>query len=228
MQHTEPFGRRLHYNKEEITRMCHRALLETGRMPSAPGPIEIDLFVEQYFDCRIVYEDISPCVLGFTAFGSGGEVVAIGVSASLSGAGAADTRRARTTIAHEAGHGLLHGSLLTGQIDPHPLFDGHIDRQRRRILCRAADFENQSGEYHGRWWEWQANQAIGGFLLPAKLVLECVDSLLEPVGMLRVRMLPAPTLEAAVRLVATTFDVNPVVARIRLTELFPQSEQPTL
>lgn len=222
---SEPFGRRLYYSREEINRMCFRALRETECLPVAPKPIEIELFVERYFNCRLEYRDLGLGVLGCIAFDVRGKVVMIAVSRSLFSAGAGDMRRAWTTIAHEAGHGLLHGTLFAGEIDEHPLFKDHIDRNRRRILCRNVDLENRSGRYHGKWWEWQANQAIGGLLLPSELVLECLSPLLEPVGTMQVGTLPTPIPEAAVRRVATTFEVNPAVAMIRLSELFTGGEQ---
>lgn len=197
-------------------------------MPSTPQPVEIDYFVERCFDCHVVYEDIDPHVLGFTAFNSQGRVELIGVSRRLFAAGSVDRQRAWATIAHEAGHGLLHRELFAGPIGQHTLFDGHVDLERRRILCRQADFGNRSGTYDGRWWEWQANQAIGGLLLPSKLVIECVQPLLEPSGALGIMTLPDPIPDVAIRRVATTFLVNPIVARIRLSELFPRADQPSL
>ncbi len=226
-RHPMPFGRRLYYSKEEINRRCSRALRETGCLPATPQPIEIELFVEKCFNCRVAYQDLDPGVLGCIAFDKG-RVVMIAVSKSLfRGAGKGNERRVWATIAHEAGHGLLHGPLFAGEISKHPLFEGHIDRRRRRILCRNSDLANRSGEYDGRWWEWQANQAIGGLLLPGRPVLECLAPLLEPVGTMH-NTLPIPIPEAAVQLVATTFEVNSVVARIRLSKLFADNEQQTL
>lgn len=223
-----PFGKRLYYRKEKINRMCYGALRETGCLPVTPRPIEIELFVEKRFNCPLAYLDLGPGVLGSIAFDARGKVAMIAVSRSLFSGGKGAERRAWTTVAHEAGHGLLHGRLFAEEIEEHPLFEDHVDRKRRRILCRKADLEYRSGGYHGKWWEWQANQAIGGLLLPSALVLDCLAPLLESVGAMQVSTLPTPIPEEAVQLVATTFEVNPVVARIRLSELFVGDEQPTL
>lgn len=227
-RHRDPFGRRLYYNKKEINRICCKALRETECLPGIPQPIEIELFVEKYFNCQVAYQNLNSGVLGCTAFDTNGKVAMIAVSRSLFDTGSGDRRRAWATIAHEAGHGLLHGRLFAGEIEEHPLFEDHIDRRRRRILCRNADLRIRSGGYHGKWWEWQANQAIGGLLLPGKLVMECLDPLLKPVGTMGVNTLPTPIPEEVVHLVATKFEVNPVVAQIRLSELFTGGGQPTL
>ena len=97
-----------------------------------------------------------------------------------------------------------------------------------RGIARKADLEYRSDGYHGKWWEWQANQAIGGLLLPGALVLKCLSPLLGPVDIMQASALPPSILEEAVELVATTFEVNPVVARIRQSDLFVGGEQPTL
>lgn len=228
VRHPEPFGKRLYYSKEKIDKICRKALRETECLPGTPQPIEIELFVEKCFNCNLVYRHLDPGVLGCVAFHPDGKVAMIAVSRSLFDGGIVGERRVWATIAHEAGHGLLHGNLFVGEIEEHPLFEGHIDRKRRRILCRKADLKDQSGGYHGKWWEWQANQAIGGLLLPGALVLKCLSPLLGPVDTMQASALPPSILGEAVELVATTFKVNPVVARIRLSDLFAGGEQPTL
>lgn len=70
-----------------------------------------------------------------------------------------------------------------------------------------------------------ANQAIGALLLPSELVGIAVESLTEEQGMLGMRVLPSAHREPAARLLAEAFDVNPAVARIRLSGLFPTVAQ---
>src|SRR3989441_11554119 len=58
------------------------------------------------------YEDLDKGVLGFTQFGRTG-VQAIVVARALDEDGTRPAeRRIRTTLAHEAGHGLLHAHLF--------------------------------------------------------------------------------------------------------------------
>lgn len=224
----EPFERRLYFDNGEIERICADALKSAGCLPTSCSPIEIDLFVEKAFDCRVVYDSLPPGVLGAAAFRRDGKVAAITVSRSLDSAGQVGQRRARTTWAHEAGHGLLHGPLFAQGNVRHPVLDSCFDYKRRRILCREPDFRASGTGYDGKWWEWQANQAIGPLLLPRELVRTAVEPLTEERGMLGFRVLPSAHREPAARLLAETFDVNPAVARIRLSGLFTTDAQGTL
>ena len=224
----KPFGRRLYFEDGEIERICADALKSAGCLPTTCAPVEIELFVEKAFDCRAVYDSLPAGVLGAAAFRRDGSLEEITVSRSLSADGQVGERRARSTWAHEAGHGLLHGPLFAQGTLRHPLLDDCFDYEKRRILCREADIGATSTSYHGKWWEWQANQAIGGLLLPRELVETCVESLTEEQGLFGIRVLPSTHREPAARLLAEVFDVNPTVARIRLSGLFPSDDQGTL
>ena len=224
----EPFGRQLYFSAGEIEEICADALAASGCLPLEPSPIEIDLFIEKYFECQIFYKDIAPDVLGFAEFDSNGRVEAVGAARSLFDGGSVGERRVRSTLAHEAGHGLLHATLFAAADESHPLLDGNFDHERRRIMCRAEDFRRRYEGYDGKWWEWQANQAIGGLLLPQRLVEACVEPLLEERGALRLRELPASNRERAARVLADTFEVNRAVARIRLAVLYSPSNQLSL
>jgi hypothetical protein len=87
-------------------------------------------FVEKEFKTALRYEDLGPENLGCTIFNSSGAVEAILVSRSLEEQNTIPARRrVRSTVAHEAGHGLLHGSL----------FHGAVRENQRLILCRSED-----------------------------------------------------------------------------------------
>ena len=223
-----PFGRRLYFGEGEIDRICVDALESVGCLPPTPSPIEIELFVEKRFACTVAYENLKPGVLGFAVFGAGGTVEAVGAERSLFDDGAVGARRAWATLAHEAGHGLLHAKLFSEDHARHPMLDGSFEYKQRRIMCRKEDLGMDPGGYDGKWWEWQANQAIGGLLLPARLVRACVEPHTKQSGSWGARELPAPMRERAARRVAATFDVNPAVARVRLNNLFPPVEQLSL
>ena len=75
--------------------------------------------------------------------------------------------------------------------------------------------------YRGRWWEFQANQAIGSLLLPGLLVNAFLDQSGIEVGSSGSRSLTPAQRESLAKKAAVTFDVNPIVARIRLDSLFP-------
>lgn len=223
-----PFGRRLYFAEGEIDRLCAVALESVGCMPPTPQPIEIDLFIEKYFGCAVAYEDLRPAVLGFAVFCPGGTIGLVGAARSLFNDGPVGERRVRSTLAHEAGHGLLHANLFSEALEPHPLLDDSFDYERRRIMCREEDLAAGPGGYDGKWWEWQANQAIGGLLLPRRLVEACVEPLTDASATLAPPALPTARRERAARQLADTFDVNLTVARIRIGSAFPPGGQLSL
>jgi hypothetical protein len=79
------------------------------KVPTPSGPYPFQL----YFD------DLGPDNLGCTIFNSSGAVQAILVSRSLEEQNTTPgRRRVRSTVAHEAGHGLLHGPLFAAGTSP--------------------------------------------------------------------------------------------------------------
>ena len=57
--------------------------------------------------------------------------------------------------------------------------------------------------------------------MPKPLVQAALAPVLTPRGVIGTLILPAHQRESAIRLLADTFDVNPVVARLRLDALLP-------
>jgi hypothetical protein len=206
-----PFPFQLYFEDlSEIDEICLEALKRQSHLPSEPAPIRIERFVEKEFKTALRYEDLGPDNLGCTIFNSSGAVQAILVSRSLEEQNTTPARRrVRSTVAHEAGHGLLHGSLFAAGTSP------ELGENQRRILCRAEDIlVEKKQSYRGRWWEFQANQAIGSLVLPGPLL----NAFLEQSG----SQIPGPAeRESLAKKAAAIFDVNPIVARIRLDSLFP-------
>lgn len=215
-----PFAERPHYKLSEIDRTCADALKSTGLLPDSPEPVRIERFIEKYFNVSPRYEPLPDGVLGFTEFGKDG-VKAIVVSTALDDEGSkVAERRIRTTLAHEGGHGLFHMHLFALGEKPQSLFDD--DDARPEILCRDIQGEGAAhGGYDGRWWEYQANRAIGGLLLPRPLIRKAVEPFCKAKGGLGLPAIKADERERAVRELAGIFDVNPIVARIRLDGMFP-------
>ncbi len=221
-----PFPFQLYFEDlGEIDEICLEALKTQSLLPSRPAPIRIERFVEKQFKTALRYEDLGPENLGCTIFNSSGAVEAILVSRFLEEQNTIPARRrVRSTVAHEAGHGLLHGSLFTEANFLNPL-DGTVEKNQRRILCRSEDIlVDTQRSYGGRWWEFQANQAIGSLLLPRLLM----DAFLDQSGIrpasLASRILTPAQRESLEKKAAVTFDVNPIVVRIRLDSLFPQKK----
>jgi hypothetical protein len=206
-----PYPFQLYFDDlSEIDEICLAALKRQSMLPSRLAPVRIERFVEKEFKTALRYEDLGPDNLGCTIFNSSGAVEAILVSRSLEEQNTTPSRRrVRSTVAHEAGHGLLHGSLFADGASP------AFGENQRRILCRSEDILVETKRsYRGRWWEFQANQAIGSLLLPGPLV----HAFLDQSG----SRIPAPEdRESLAKKAAAIFDVNPIVVRIRLDSLFP-------
>lgn len=217
-----PFAERPHFKAGEIERMCVEELRAVQLLPAEPSPVRIDRFIERRFKVSPRYEDLPDGVLGFTKFGSKG-VTDVVIAAHLDNdASPVTRRRLRSTMAHEAGHGLLHTYLFALGAKPASLF-GEADT-KPHILCRDVQGEHSSPGYDGRWWEYQANRAIGGLLLPRTLVEKALEPYLVSTGGLGGKELPADQKAKAANVLADIFDVNPAVVRIRLADLFPASE----
>jgi hypothetical protein len=216
-----PFSERPHFKLREIDQICADALREVGLYPASPEPIRIDRLIEKRFKVKVEYEDLPDGVLGFTKFGPRG-VESVIIAIALDRADDRVTeRRLRSTLAHEGGHGLLHAQLFHLGEKPPCLFDG--DDRTPRILCRDfPDGPQKAPGYDGRWWEFQANKAIGGLLLPRPLVEATLAKFCVEAGLLGQRVLPPDKREGAARELSDVFDVNPAVARLRLDDVFPK------
>jgi hypothetical protein len=216
-----PFFERPHFQPTEIDRICVDELRKAGLYPGSPQAIRVDRFVEKRFGVSPEYENLPDGVLGYTRFSKTG-VEAIIISAALDAEkGRVAERRLRTTLAHEVGHGLLHAYLFALDAKPLHLFDAD-SHSEHQILCRDVQGEDRKGRaYDGRWWEYQANRAMAGLLCPMALVQEAAKPYLIPSGSLGAMVLDEACRETAVRSVGEIFDVNPIVARIRIDELFP-------
>lgn len=217
-------AKRLYFAAEDFERICQEALQQVQLLPVDPSPVRIDRFVEKRFRVQPSYEDLPAGVLGFTLFGPSG-VEEIVVSRALDEAGTqVAERRLRTTLAHECGHGLLHAELFVPGPPGAPIFEDDLIGSTPKILCRhgeipvSEDWRSQRPPY--RWWEYQANQAMSALLLPKSLVYKALESRLVSRGAFGTLVLPADQRQAAIRLLARTFDVNPVVADLRLEALF--------
>lgn len=227
-----PFHEQPYYAISEIESICTDELQKVDLLPSDPSPIRIDRFIEKRFNVRPKYEDLPRGLLGFTRFGAKG-VEEVVVSKALDDEGTQSAeRRLRTTLAHEGGHGLLHAHLFAFGTRPDSLFGNGLDPHAPKIMCRddaatdALGKAKQKPPY--RWWEFQANQAMSALLLPKNLVIKALGPLVVARGLMGHTILPSDNRDQAIKLVVSTFDVNPVVAKIRLQTLYPASAEQQL
>ena len=136
-------------------------------------------------------------------------------------------RRLNSTLAHEAGHMLLHGHLFVLERSRAPLFQEGLDATNQRILCRTdavGAHRVGSAGYDGQWWEYQANQMIGALLMPRPSLDEVLEPLLTSRGQLGLRTLEDERRDEAVQRLARVFDVNPAVARLRLDKILARPD----
>ena len=229
---TGPFLRRIYYEQREVESLCSEALATAGLLPETPRPVRIDRFVEKHFHAEVRAIEMKPGVMGAIRFDEAGKVLGVFVSkeveADTSNAG---RRRWRSTIGHEAGHGLLHAllfaeKLLTdnSQYDFDAVSDGEGRVRRDGFMCRPEE-GGTSRRYE--WWEFQANMAMSCLLLPWKLVtLEA-----EPYRAHFADAAPDcrdQIAEAAAVALSETFDVNPVMIRYRLKDWWKEALQLSL
>jgi len=219
-----PFIEQPFYEAAEIESICTDELRKVNLYPADASPIRIDRFIEKRFDLQPTYEDLPHGLLGFTRFSTKG-VAEIVIAKALDDENTSPAeRRVRSTLAHEGGHGLLHAHLFVFSTPPVSLFGDGIAPDAPKILCRYGGVSGVNPTKKKppyRWWEFQANQAMGALLLPKGLVEKALEHLLVSSGFLGAPTLVNDRRENAVRLVAEIFDVNPIVARIRLDVLYP-------
>jgi hypothetical protein len=216
------FSEKIYYSDAEIEKICESELRSAGFLPAAPEPIRIDRFIEKRFKIRVVYEDLSPGVLGYTTFGQIG-VTGMSIASALLETGTqASDRRANATLAHEAGHGLLHTHLFAFAEGGLSLFKGDPDVTATKILCRAPGNSKSNRTYDGKWWEVQANKAIGGLLMPRPLVTKAIQPYLQKRGSLGVVEIDPVARTQVIQHLADVFDVNQKVAEIRISQMYPE------
>lgn len=223
---TGPILHRPYYDDHEIESTCDDELKKVGLMPATPSPVRIDRFVEKKFGITHSYDDLATGILGYTRFGSKG-VEAIVVERSLEDGSDVSKRRLRSTLAHEAGHGLFHTHLfLLPGANHRQLFSDSAHDHTPRVLCRGIVGSENGGSrgYQGEWWEFHANRAIGALLLPRQLLEAALKVFMKDVGgIIGGFELPLSAREDAIKAVAQIFDVNPPVARYRIGQFYPVS-----
>jgi hypothetical protein len=209
-----PFAERPYYPEADIETICTDELSKLKLLPESPEPIRIDRFIERRF-VTPSYEDLGEGILGLTRFSKEG-VSAVIVSSRLDAEGSrVSERRIRTTLGHEGGHGLLHTHLFVLSSDKQPLFGDFSDPKKPKVMCRDSN-------YSGQWWEVQANLAMGSLLMPRRLVEIAIEPYMIKQGLLGLKGLKPSEKLNAERHLAEVFDVNPVVARIRINQLYPE------
>jgi hypothetical protein len=217
-----PAQKRPFFTPKDLEALARHSLTVADLYPSSPGPVRIERFVEKHFGVVVEYDELPASVMGYTRFAEGrvdGIVIARALDADPSRVA---ERRVRTTLAHEAGHGLLHAPMFAHAFEP-TLFANSEDVSTDQILCR----DEGPAIRNERWWEVQANMMMGPLLLPADLSREVIRAHMIESG-LGALQLPLNRRHRAYLDLADVFDVNPIVADIRLQGLCPIQDEAQL
>jgi len=170
--HVGPFLSRFWYEDAEFELITANALRRHDLYPDQPGPVNIELFAELEFKIPYRFEKLPKGILGTIHFSEDGPHEII-LTKGLDRPGFVTINRScRSTLAHECGHGLLHGELFA-----------ELWRNYRRCQKRGAahltKFEERmedlnAGHTEKKWWEYQANRAMSSLLVPKDLLQACI------------------------------------------------------
>lgn len=228
---TGPFQEGIYYDLEDVENIASDELHRVGLFPPQPEPVQVERFIVKRHGITPDYDDLPVGVLGYTKFGRRGAEEVVVSRLLADERSQVSERRINSTLAHEAGHILLHGHLFAMQPPTKTpvMFRDEIEFSNRRILCKTDTLAMSSGAgggsgYDGRWWEVQANMMIGALLLPRSLVMTALDQFMSSSSLLGIPRLDEDRREEAARCLAEVFDVNPVVARIRMGDIFSEPD----
>jgi hypothetical protein len=229
---TGPFCRRLYIPENDIERICREALASVDLLPETPCPIRIERLIYLLFGFEEEYETLPDQIMGCAKFTRRG-LCRITVNRELAENDDPVSRlRVRSTLAHEAGHGIFHTNLFVEKLEHEAISrllndrDGVFDSvSGEGFMCRAEASMEQVPRFE--WWEFQANLAMAAILLPKHLVIEAARARLPHVlsgsGTFETRV------TAAERELASLFNVSRRMVSIRLGKWWlEQSRQPTL
>ena len=191
---TSPFKKKEVYTDADFESICTDALKSADVYPTEPSPVRIERLIEKRFGIVPEFDNLNQYgAIGVTIFGSNGPTDIV-IDTQLAEQDKTTRSRYLSTLAHEAGHCLLHSHL----------FALHARKGSVACPCRQKD-----GKYSGEWWEFQANRAIGSLLLPEFIFREYLKNL----GVRKLEDVTDDIVESA----ADIFGVNKPVVRIRTT-----------
>lgn len=239
-----PFLSKPFLHEKQIERICVDALSAQDLMPEEPGPVRIDRFIEKQFGIEIEYCDLQgrfgEGVMGACRFRRDGQVGQILVDVALEeDESKLGEKRVRSTMAHEAGHGLFHGPLFLERFeaeDEAARFQldkvaGDTGVMMDGFACRGLGSQRTGGGRRYDWWEVQANKAMASLLLPRQLVDPYVREIMAiPLPKLAwTGKRPDWGLKDVAGMIADKFEVSISMATYRIQDLHQsQLNEPTL
>jgi hypothetical protein len=226
-QYRGPDGaERLWFEPSEIERMMEAELRKAGLMPTDGAPaVKLEPFIERHLNAKLdQHAKLDPRVLGVTEFFECKPPL-VSINKDLTGSAVDEDESApgmlgrwRATLAHEAGHVLLHRSLFEFAVGNMSLFgakQGEGEKGRQLHRCLKRDLAHGGG---GDWREIQANQAMAALLMPKpffqRIARAEIDKEFPGVG-----KIPFGGEDRIVAKLAGPLEVSKQAARIRLTTL---------
>ncbi|MDR7470714.1 MAG: ImmA/IrrE family metallo-endopeptidase [Armatimonadota bacterium] len=166
---------RVWFGPQEIDQMAEEALQTAGLLPRLEAPVvDVERFLEGCLGADLdQYAPLPHDVLGATEFRPGVPPL-VQVNAALTRAALDDPHpppgsrgRWRATLAHEAGHILLHRAL----VEPDPSQTSLFDPPDRLFRCLHREVAFGGGS---DWQEVQANRFMAALLMPKSVFVAAV------------------------------------------------------
>ena len=172
--------RRLWFEEDEIEWMMEDELSKAGLLPCLADPVvDLESLLEIHLGVKLdVHAVLDDDELGVTEF-VGGKKPLVSINKDLTSR--AETEEApsgilgrwRATMAHEAGHVVLHRALVEVQFEQGSFFaETTKERGSSLFRCLKRDVSFRRGNYD--WKEVQANRGMGALLMPARVFRELV------------------------------------------------------
>ncbi len=227
---------RLWLSAADIEMMMEEELRKSDVFPTDEQPVvDIERFIQDLGVRMDQYANLDPTVLGLTEFYADAPPK-IFINRDLTGAIDDDDTppgirgRWRATMAHEAGHVVIHRRLFEVNQDQETLFQMEEQAEPRRLMrCLKKNVLFRGGT--SDWREVQANMCMAALLMPRSLFRRLTDNVATQRGLaaeaLRIGSATAAMLTAEM---AALFDVSKQAAGIRLETLgiLPLAGQPWL
>jgi len=232
-----PWGQKIWFDEVEFESIGEEELARAGKEVFREGTgIDVEAILFKGRGIEPDYVILPQDILGQTRFSHDGKTE-VKISRELSdGAEVVTGARHlfRTTLAHEAMHIAMHGSLHLKDSSTLSLF-GQPEIPSPIIHCRKKTVEfvppGARPHYDGQWWEYQANRGMSALLLPKSIFLPIIKLSLE-----RYRFHTMPEAIASdkgtkiIQEFGTIFDVSTLVVIYRLKQLsiIPEKDQTIL
>lgn len=217
---------RLWFDTDEIETIVEREVNRAAMMPTLSEPaIDLERFIERHLGASLdQYAELDAGTLGLTQFFQG-KPPHICINKDLTGCAVDDgisppgiRGRWRATLAHEAGHVVLHRSLFEFAAGTLDLFDVNTESDTTAPSLQRCLKPNLSYRGVSDWREFQANQAMAALLMPRSFFLQVARIEIGAAFPDHDRV-PAGSEVRIAAALAERLDVSKQAARIRLETL---------